>query len=291
MKLNKTQIEFLDEFAKGRWTFNDETGLVDIEGDFCCSREKIERNLYRGRRKALPDFKGVNFGVVTGNFYCSHNTIKSLRGAPRKIGGDFRCCYNRLTDLKGAPQEVSGSFYCYCNNLTSLVGAPKEVGGDFYCSGNKLTNLVGAPQKLNPQMYWSEKSNSWAELIIGSFYCSNNMLTSLEGAPPEVRYFDCDNNPLTSLVGAPQQINGYLSCKCTKLTSLEGAPMIVFYKTKSTFWKNPISEDTLELVWDTMRKNQIDYRTALISLKGEIPARDWKKMNSALEEEIWKNSI
>ena len=286
MALNKKQIEFLDKFAKGRWTFNEETGLVDIEGDFDCSRDRIERNLYRGGAKALTDFKGVKFGVVTGDFSCSHNTIKSLKGAPQKVGGNFYCRYNKLTSLKGSPQEVGGDFKCSYNKLTSLEGAPQEIGGDFHCICNNLTNLVGAPQKLRTHIYWSEISNSWSELIVGSFICRHNKLTSLEGAPQIVKDFDCGYNLLTSLVGAPQQINGYLSCWHTKLTSLEGAPPIVFYKIPSTFYKNPISNDTLELVWATMRKNKIDYLTALISLKGEIPAKDWKKMSSVLEEAI-----
>ena len=285
MGLSKKQMEFLDKFAKGRWTFKEETGLVDIEGDFDCSRNKIERNYYGGV-KAVSDFEGVKFGVVTGNFYCCHNTIKSLKGAPQKVGGNFSCRYNKLTNLKGSPQEVGGDFSCSYNKLWSLEGAPQEIGGDFSCFSNNLTSLVGAPQKLRTHIYWSEISNSWSELIVGSFNCAYNNLMSLEGAPRIVKDFYCDNNLLTSLVGAPHQINGYLSCKHTKLTSLEGAPPIAFRKISSTFYKNPISNDTLELVWETMRKNEIDYRTALISLKGKIPARDWKKMTSALEEAI-----
>ena len=39
MKLNKKQIEFLNECTKGEWTLNEKTGLVDIEGRFDCSRE------------------------------------------------------------------------------------------------------------------------------------------------------------------------------------------------------------------------------------------------------------
>ena len=51
------------------------------------------------------------------------------------IKNDF-CCYGctSLRSLKGAPQKVGGNFYCYnCTSLTSLEGAPKEVGGNFYC--------------------------------------------------------------------------------------------------------------------------------------------------------------
>ena len=168
MKLNKEQIGFLNECTKGKWTLNEETGLVDIRGDFDCSN------------KRLTDFKGVKFGVVTGGFWCSYNSLTSLVGAPQNVGGNFWCHSNSLTSLYGAPQEVGGNFYCLNNSLTSLVGAPQEVRS-FRCDCNKLTSLVGAPQKVG-----------------GSFDCSYNKLTSLEGAPQEVGgYFDCSDNPIS----------------------------------------------------------------------------------------------
>jgi len=168
MDLNKEQIKFLNECTEGEWTFNEKTGLVDIKGDFDCSREK------------LTDFKGVRFGVVTGNFYCYDNNLTSLEGAPQKVGGDFRCHDNKLTSLVGAPQEVEGDFSCSYNKLTSLEGAPQVVEGSFDCSHNSLTSLVGAPQ-----------------VVEGSFYCHYNSLTSLVGAPQKVGWdFICDYNML-----------------------------------------------------------------------------------------------
>ena len=267
MKLSKKQMEFLDKFTKGEWTFKEETGLVDIEGDFDCSRNRIERNYYGGV-KAVSDFEGVKFGVVTGSFYCCHNTIKSLKGAPQEVGGNFDCSHNKLTSLEGAPQKVGGNFSCLRNKITSIKWAPQEIGGDFSCSSNKITSLEGSPQRVRRL-----------------FGCDNNNLTSLVGGPKEVGKFSCCGNPLTSLVGAPQVVNGYFTCTNTKLTSLEGAPLD-WKGNYSSFYRNPISEDTINLVWKTMREEKIDYRTALISLKGEIPARDWKKMTSALEEAI-----
>ena len=135
MKLNKEQIEFLNKIAKVRWTINEKTGLVEIEGSFNCFC------------KNLSDFKGVKFGVVTGDFYCHGNSLTSLYGAPQEVGGNFYCLNNSLTSLVGAPQEVR-SFRCDCNKLTSLVGAPQKVGGSFDCSYNKLTSLEGAPQEV-----------------------------------------------------------------------------------------------------------------------------------------------
>ncbi len=128
MKLNKKQIGFLNKCTKGKWTLNEETGLVDIEGDFNCSRVYGE---------SLTDFKGVKFGVVTG---------------------DFRCSNNSLTSLEGAPQEVGGDFICRINKITSLVGAPRKIGRDFYCENNpiskKTLNLVWETMQEKNIDYW-----------------------------------------------------------------------------------------------------------------------------------------
>ena len=152
--LTPRQIIFLNKHTRGEWK---NTGLVNIKGDFDCSGGN------------LTDFKGVKFGVVTGNFRCGNNKLTSLVGAPQEVTGDFDCSFNKRISLVGAPQEVGGSFNCSYNKLTSLEGAPQKVGGRFQCEYNKLTSLVGAPQKVGRD-----------------FFCYDNDLTSLEGAPQEV---------------------------------------------------------------------------------------------------------
>jgi len=107
-------IVFLEKCTIGKWTINKKTGLVDIEGNFDCAKKK------------LKDFKGVRFGVVTGDFNCDDNKLTSLEGAPQEVGGSFRCHNNKLTSLVGAPQEVEGYFDCSYNMLTSLEGAPQK---------------------------------------------------------------------------------------------------------------------------------------------------------------------
>ena len=165
-------IYFLNRYTKGSWIFNSKTGLVDIEGDFICCHE------------GLKDFKGVRFGVVTRYFYCGHNYLTSLEGAPQEVGGDFHCSYNKLTSLEGAPKKVVGGFDCSNSQLISLEGAPQEVGGDFDCSYNKLTSLVGSPKEV--------------QLIFHGhgFDCSNNQLTSLEGAPFSQSFY-CSHNGIS----------------------------------------------------------------------------------------------
>ena len=197
--LTEEQKGFLNEFTKGSWSLNPQTGKVDVDGDFSCSLQNIE------------DLRGIRFGNVRGGFYCNFNQLTSLEGAPETVGKNFFCDINRLTDLKGAPQSIGGNFYCNKNQLTSLEGAPQTVGGEFDCSHNSLTSLKGAP-----------------ETVGGSFYCGNNRLTSLKGAPQTVGGgFDCHVNNLTSLKGAPQTVGGNFSCSDNKITSLIGAPETV----------------------------------------------------------------
>ena len=64
--LTDEQKEFLDQHTKGTWSLNSETGKVDIDGGFICFGEKLE------------DFKGISFGKVSRDFYCSSNMLQSL---------------------------------------------------------------------------------------------------------------------------------------------------------------------------------------------------------------------
>lgn len=95
--------------------------------------------------KKLPDLTKV---IVKGGFWCQHNKLTSLTGAPAVIGGSFSCAANQLTSLEGAPSSVGGDFHCYSNQLTSLECAPSTVGEGFWCRDNQLTSLEGAPQKF-----------------------------------------------------------------------------------------------------------------------------------------------
>jgi hypothetical protein len=139
----------------------------------------------------------IQFGKVSGYFFCKKNELITLEGSPKEVGGAFVCSDNRLTSLEGAPKEIGGSFYCDYNQLTSLEGAPKEIGGSFYCGSNQLTSLEGAPKEIGD-----------------SFYCGNNQLTSLEGAPDKVgSNFNCSSNALESLRGAPKEVGGDFICR------------------------------------------------------------------------------
>lgn len=135
-----------------------------FESEFPTSREEVESILktYYIHKYTINDDLTVNvnedvnlhyedleyfpvkFGVVQGNFDCSMNRLKSLKGAPRIVHGHFDCVINKLATLEGAPREVDGDFDCSNNSLISLKGAPKEISGDFICRKNKdLKSLDG----------------------------------------------------------------------------------------------------------------------------------------------------
>ena len=80
----------------------------------------------------------VKFKEVKGYFWCSHNNLTSLEGAPEKVGGHFWCSDNQLTSLKGAPKKVGRNFWCDYNKLTTLEGAPEEIDGDFWYNYNPV---------------------------------------------------------------------------------------------------------------------------------------------------------
>lgn len=94
--------------------------VVDIVGDV---------NITRTDLTAIP----INFGTVSGSFFCSYCGLPSLKGAPKTVGGDVTCTGNNLKDLNGAPETVGGLFYCTDNKLQTLKGGPKTVGKDFRC--------------------------------------------------------------------------------------------------------------------------------------------------------------
>ena len=104
-------------YIDGEITIHD-SGVVDVHG-YVKLIKKTEK---------LP----VQFGRVSGFFYCDNNKLTSLQGAPSSVGDSFSCTNNKLTSLEGAPSSVGGGFYCIDNNLTSsLKGAPSGVDGKF----------------------------------------------------------------------------------------------------------------------------------------------------------------
>ena len=179
ISLTEDQKIWLDKCARGFWSLNPLTGLVDVGYGFNCAGQ------------GLKDFKGVAFGRAKDNFYCDNNQLTSLDGAPKTVDGRFYCGSNQLTSLVGAPQTVSGDFFCEGNQLTSLIGAPKTVGGSFYCSSNPISEKTLASifsLMKNGKSYQQALEEFWPEMDSEDrtlMYKDHSSLT-----PEEIRRYD-----------------------------------------------------------------------------------------------------
>ena len=132
-----------------------------------------------------------------------------------------------------------------------------DVREDFHCEDQGLTDFKGI---------------EFGE-IDGNFYCMNNKLTSLEGAPRKVNgSFNCNGNLLEDLIGAPDYVGWAFACANNKLTSIEGAPMEGDCSFISS--GNPVSEDTLNMIFRSMKRSGDDYLKATESIWPQIPAED-----------------
>jgi len=119
-------------------------GTLDVFGDVYLRGEGLEE---------LP-FK---FGEIDGDFNCSGNYLKSLKGAPKIVNGTFRCNYNfdNLTNLKYAPEIVKGDFRVMHNNLKTLSNLNLDgISGDIYLWDN-------------PKLKFTEKEQLWMTLNPG----------------------------------------------------------------------------------------------------------------------------
>jgi hypothetical protein len=94
-------------------------GTVDVKGNVDIPNRKLD---------IIP----IQFGVVSGNFNCSANNLKSLQGSPKEVTGDFECDRDNLTSLQGAPREVGGDFDCHGNKVESESDHSfTNIGGKF----------------------------------------------------------------------------------------------------------------------------------------------------------------
>jgi hypothetical protein len=114
------------ELSPSNYTINDETGVVDYNGDI----NIMGKYLYNGI--------SIQFGTVTGNFKCCYNGLKYLEGCPEKVGGNFDCSNNEIITLKSCPRIVGADFNCSHNQIISLANGPIKVGGYLHCWNNPV---------------------------------------------------------------------------------------------------------------------------------------------------------
>ena len=172
-------------------------GEIDVEGNVT-----VKEGL-----KEIPDY--IQFGAVTGTFYCVRNYLKDLKGCPKEAKV-FICdlSYN-IASLEGAPVKVERINASHCPKLVSLSGAPVKV-----------KQFVAHD---NPSLKYLKEAPEYTE----DFYVYNCVnLSSLEGSPKKTRWFDCSGaGKIKSLKGAPKICKAGFICKnCNSLISLKGAP-------------------------------------------------------------------
>lgn len=130
--------------------------------------------------------------------------------------------------------SIKGDFICAAQGLKSIPVQFKDVSGGFYCFDNKLTSL------------------KWCPETVGDFFCSNNKLTSLKYCPNIIKGdFDCGENQLVTLEYCPDIVPGTFRCE-----------------------NNPVSEETLNLLFQARTIQKLSWEQALASCYSKIPQKD-----------------
>ena len=162
---------------------------------------------------------------ITGNVLFSGMNLTELPDlSDVYVYGDFSCSFNNLKSLKGSPMEVKFSFMCTNNILESLEHMTQKIGDDVDCSNNNLKSLYGAPDTIN-----------------GVFNCSSNNLKSLQYSPRVVKgAFNCKQNDLNSLQGLPETIDGnFVWYNNNKITKEDFLKSIIFSNISGQYFSGP----------------------------------------------------
>jgi hypothetical protein len=125
----------------------DVDGNVDLRGEGFWDFFGSHINYGERHNWTLDEFP-LKFGIVSGDFDCRYNRLKSLFGCPVEVGGNFYISDNKLESLEGCPEEVD-RFLAGGNFFKNLVGGPRIVRGDFNVgNNNNLVSLSGGPIKV-----------------------------------------------------------------------------------------------------------------------------------------------
>ena len=183
IKLNDIINDFCRKYFIRSYRLNNDM-TIDIEGDVDISFSKLE---------SLP----INFGIIYGDFNCSHNNLVDLNGCPKEVSGDFNCSHNQLTSLENCPKKVGGSFKCNANRIKSLKGIPNRVGG-LLCGHNKIENLEGLPNIING--YLSFTYNDVGSLkFLSNVYVKGEIRYQYNPLPEEI-IISCENFNIKDII-------------------------------------------------------------------------------------------
>jgi hypothetical protein len=111
--MNSFSVELLDSIVNGTWSVNNDTGLIDVEGDVFIG--------YDNDTLSNPSVIPFDFGEVSGDFVCGIKTLIDMSGFPIKTGGRVKMYYNsKLKRLNWNPIEIG---ICLCIDFKYI---PKE---------------------------------------------------------------------------------------------------------------------------------------------------------------------
>jgi len=91
--------DWLDKCTKGSWSQDPKSKLINVEGDFDCSFQRL---------KVIPH--GLKFGKVSGSFYAFGNDFEDLTGFPFFVKKKFNVDDNPLENYTWSPFSVGWSF-------------------------------------------------------------------------------------------------------------------------------------------------------------------------------------
>ena len=139
MEITRIRNLLESDFAiQGKFNIQDD-GTVDVDGNV---------SWHNKSEKKLP----IQFGKVSGAFWCHNTNLHTLKGSPISVGKGFYCGTNKLKNLEGAPKYVGVRFNCQANKLTSLQGLPEQIEGKiiiYYDTKLPLLRLLVAKDGVN----------------------------------------------------------------------------------------------------------------------------------------------
>lgn len=141
-----------------------EDGSIDIYQNFNFS-EHCRGEIPLKIRKVFGNFNASSSGLknfnnfpdeITGHLNISYNRIESLENGPL-VGGNYICSHNKIKSLKGIQKTINGNFECVNNSFINLIGSPTNINGNFDAVLNNLETLEGGPENIKGNVHINSK--------------------------------------------------------------------------------------------------------------------------------------
>ena len=140
--------EWLEQYDITNYTINSNYE-IDVRGDVILIKKDL---------KEFPEY--IQFGTVEGDFDCSNNKLKTLRGCPRVVQGSFNCSGNQLkSPFSDRAIKVTENVFC----IGAFEELPESIENIFHVQQGKIyTNYLSLLDEINnfPWQTLSEVSNN-----------------------------------------------------------------------------------------------------------------------------------